>query len=522
MRHAPTDQPAPQAEGGRSDDALADTPAWHWDDFQIAAMESINAGRSVLVSAPTGAGKTAIAEHAIRQALDTGSDAVYTTPIKALSNQKFRDFRAAYGDENVGLLTGDTTVARDAPLVVMTTEVLRNMLHSEDADSLLSDVTWVVLDEVHYLQDTERGAVWEEIIIHAPAHMRFVCLSATVSNAEQFGQWLRERRGPNFDVIVSEERPVPLTHWHLVRDEQSAELRRVPLLTDAGTPNMDEGGFLDTAPRRIKETWNDDQYDYDSGWRFSTPSTAAVIRQLRDDHHLPSLFFIFSRDRCDKAVTALLRSGMDLVTEDERRRIREIADERLSPLSDQDLRALDVPHWRRALEAGIAAHHAGILPLLKETVERCFDAGLVKVVFATETMALGVNMPARTVVLDKITKWNGQDHAPLTPMQYAQIAGRAGRRGIDNEGRVISLWSPHVPFKTAAELAANRHYYLESSVPPYLQHGRAPRPTIRPRRSRRSASQVLRSIPDTSLCETDRRPSRPDAGTSRRGRPRGS
>ena len=329
MSHATTDQSATDAADSSIDSTRIDTdlPACDWDDFQIAAMDSINAGRSVLVSAPTGAGKTAIAEHAIRQALDAGSDAVYTTPIKALSNQKFRDFRAAYGDENVGLLTGDTTVPRDAPLVVMTTEVLRNMLHSEDSAGLLSDVTWVVLDEVHYLQDAERGGVWEEIIIHAPAHMRFVCLSATVSNAEQFGQWLRERRGRNFDVIVSEERPVPLTHWHLVRDEQSAEMRRVPLLTDAGTPNMDEGGFLDTAPRRIEETWNDDecQYDYDSGWRFSTPSTAAVIRQLRDDHHLPALFFIFSRDRCDKAVTALLRSGMDLVTEDERRRIREIA-----------------------------------------------------------------------------------------------------------------------------------------------------------------------------------------------------
>ena len=450
-----------------------------WDDFQVAAMASIDAGRSVLVSAPTGAGKTAIAEHAVRQALADGCRAVYTTPIKALSNQKHRDFSAVHGNGNVGLLTGDTSVASDAPLVVMTTEVLRNMLCSDTSADRLADVAWVVLDEVHYLQDAERGAVWEEIIIHAPAHMRFVCLSATVSNAEQFGAWLRERRGDNVDVVVSDTRPVPLRHWHAVRDEKSSRLRRVPMLTADGKPNMAQGGFLDTEPRRFGESWDDYDYDededddFDDGygyggqWRFSTPGILEIVRRLHADRLLPTLFFIFSRARCDDAAEQLLRSRrLSLTTDAERDRIAQIVAERLEALPEQDRQALETEQWTEALQAGVAAHHAGILPVFKEIVEYCFDEGLVKVVFATETMALGVNMPARSVVIDKLTKWNGYGHEFLTAMQYAQISGRAGRRGIDIEGHVVSLWSPYVSFGDASRLAASREFPLRSSFDP--------------------------------------------------------
>ena len=367
-------------------------------------------------------------------------------------------------------------MAPSAPLLVMTTEVLRNLMYSETSASRLDAVSWVVLDEVHYLQDAERGSVWEEIIIHAPGHIKFVCLSATVSNASQFGAWLRERRGNSLDVVVSAERPVPLTHLHMVRDESTSQLRRIPLLTDAGKPDVGASHLIDNAPRRITtewvaDDWEDDEddrygYGYDEKWRFRTPSAPAVIQSLRSRQHLPALFFIFSRDGCDRAVNESMQAKLRLTNGDERRRIREIVTDRLSMLPEEDLRALDADRWAKALESGIAAHHAGVLPLLKETVEHCFDAGLVKVVFATETMALGVNMPARTVVLDKLTKWNGQGHAPLSPMQYSQISGRAGRRGIDNEGHVVSLWSPYVPVKDAARLAASRKFSLKSSFSP--------------------------------------------------------
>ena len=437
------------------------------------------------MSAPTGAGKTVIAEHAIQQAMDAGADAVYTTPIKALSNQKFRDFQDMFGEGNVGLLTGDTTVAPSAPLLVMTTEVLRNLMYSEASASRLDAVAWVVLDEVHYLQDAERGSVWEEIIIHAPGHIKFVCLSATVSNASQFGAWIRERREDTLDVIVSDERPVPLTHLHLVYDESISQFRRIPLITGAGKPDLEASSLIDSAPRRLKTEWDDEwddceeedydededeyyihRHEYSGAWRFGTPSAPAVIQSLKRSQYLPALFFIFSRDGCDRAVKESMQAKMELTNEDERRRIREIVTDRLSLLSAEDLKALGVSQWSKAIESGIAAHHAGVLPLLKETVEYCFDAGLVKVLFATETMALGVNMPARTVVIGKLTKWNGQGHAPLSPMQYSQISGRAGRRGIDSEGHVVSLWSPYVQVSGVARLAASKQFSLKSSFTP--------------------------------------------------------
>ncbi len=422
------------------------------DRFQVEAMASIDRGHSVLVSAPTGSGKTRIAEHAVHAALAAGRRAFYTAPIKALSNQKFHDLRRLHGDGAVGLLTGDTSIDGDAPVVVMTTEVLRNMIYSRAA--ALDDLDWVVLDEVHYLQDAYRGSVWEEVIIHLPHHVRLVCLSATVSNADELGEWISIVRGP-IDVVTEDRRPVELDNWYLVDDRLDGELRLVPTLTD-GRPGED-GHRFDVSPHERARG---------ARRRFATPGRVDVVELLRDRSMLPAIHFIFSRAGCDDAVTACVRANLRFTDDDERTRIIAIAERHVERLSDADLRVLRFGEWLDALERGIAAHHAGMVPPFKEAVEECFIAGLVRVVFATETLALGVNMPARTVVIEKLTKYTGERHEALTPAQFTQLTGRAGRRGIDDHGNAIVLWSPFVPFADVAELAASRSFRLGSSFRP--------------------------------------------------------
>jgi ATP-dependent RNA helicase HelY len=427
------------------------------DRFQVDAIEAIDDGHSVLVSAPTGSGKTVVAEHAVARAIAAGRRAFYTTPIKALSNQKYHDLARIHGADAVGLLTGDTAVNGDAPVVVMTTEVLRNMIYA--GSGALDGLQWVVLDEVHYLQDAYRGPVWEEVIVHLPADVRLVCLSATVSNAEELAGWLRTVRGPT-TVVVEERRPVSLDNWYMVADRLHGDLAFVPTLV-SGRPNR-EGQRYDTDPR--------DSWKRGGGGRprrrYATPGRVEVVEDLAGRGLLPAIYFIFSRAACDDAVTACVGAGMRLTETDERARITDIVERHIEHLSDADLDVLGYDRWLSALQVGFAAHHAGMVPPFKEAVEACFVEGLVKVVFATETLALGINMPARTVVIEKLTKFTGERHEFLTPGQYTQLTGRAGRRGIDDHGHAVVLWSPFVTFGDVAGLAASRTFRLTSAFRP--------------------------------------------------------
>jgi ATP-dependent RNA helicase HelY len=427
------------------------------DRFQLEAISALDRGHNVLVAAPTGSGKTVVAEAAIDLGLASGGKIFYTTPIKALSNQKFNDLRSRLGNERVGLLTGDNAINGDAPVVVMTTEVLRNMIYAQSAT--LDGLHYVILDEVHYLQDAYRGAVWEEVIIHLPAAVRLVCLSATVSNAEELGRWLSTVRGRT-ETVIETERPVELTVHYLVGDRAAEQDTLLDVLVD-GQPNPD-GRQYSEDPRLAQRRGRHGRPQR----RFSTPRRIETVQRLADEHLLPAIYFIFSRRACDEAMGLLRDAGVRFTTSEERREIRALVEQHVVGLSDADLGLLDYDLWLQALEQGIAAHHAGMVPPMKEAVEACFVRGLVKVVFATETLALGINMPARSVVVEKLTKFNGEGHELLTPSQFTQLTGRAGRRGIDDEGHAVVLWSPFVPFDTVAELAASRRFPLQSSFRP--------------------------------------------------------
>jgi ATP-dependent RNA helicase HelY len=426
------------------------------DDFQIRALDAVDAGSSVLVAAPTSSGKTLVAEYAVAHALAEGTKAFYTAPIKALSNQKYADLVRRYGAQHVGLLTGDNSINGDAPVVVMTTEVLRNMIYA--GSDALRDLRYVILDEVHYLQDAYRGPVWEEVIIHTPQTARLVCLSATVSNAEELADWMTTVRGPTA-TIIEERRPVELQNLYLIGDRSSDRLHLLPTLVD-GRPNP-EASRLDGEAARTQ--WPGRSR---GRRRLYTPRRIEVVELLEEQGMLPAIYFIFSRAACSDAAAACLDAGLRLTTAGERDRIREIVGARLRGLEDADLAVLGYSRWMAGLEAGIAPHHAGLVPPFKEAVEACFVEGLVKVVFATETLALGINMPARSVVIEKLTKFTGERHQFLTPGEYTQLTGRAGRRGIDTLGHAIVLWSPFVPFDQVAGLASSRTFRLTSSFRP--------------------------------------------------------
>ncbi|MCJ7436598.1 MAG: DEAD/DEAH box helicase [Acidimicrobiia bacterium] len=427
------------------------------DDFQRHALDALDAGRSVLVAAPTGSGKTIVAEYAIARALARGGKAFYTTPLKALSNQKFGDLVRIHGNDRVGLLTGDNSVNGDAPVVVMTTEVLRNMIYA--ASPALDGLDSVVLDEVHYLQDRYRGAVWEEVIVHLPPEIDLVCLSATVSNAEEFAAWIETVRGATTPVI-EERRPVELHHRYLVGERDVDALHLLPTFVGRGdelAPNP-EAARLD---RRVGRGPNPRP-----SRRLRTPGRTEVAELLAAEDLLPAIVFVFSRKGCDQSVEQCLAAGLRLTTPDERVEIRRIAEAHVRGLSDSDLAVLGYDRWLAGLESGLAAHHAGMVPPMKEAVEAAFAAGLAKVVFATETLALGINMPARSVVIEKLSKFTGERHELLTPGEYTQLTGRAGRRGIDAVGYAVVLWSPWVPFEQVAGLASRRTDALRSSFRP--------------------------------------------------------
>jgi ATP-dependent RNA helicase HelY len=435
------------------------------DDFQIAACSSIERGHSVLVAAPTGAGKTIIAEFAIYLAMqDTRDKVFYTAPMKALSNQKFQELVNEYGPDQVGLLTGDTNINSTARIVVMTTEVLRNMLYADS--SLLRNLSHVVMDEVHFLADRFRGAVWEEVIIHLPQTVKMVSLSATVSNAEEFGDWLQAVRGDT-DVIVSEERPVPLEQHVLVRN-RLLDLFDSSGLAATNRVNPELAQLANYGGRHLNQKQSRDKARYRPGFRVDSAKTDRpdLVALLDSRNLLPAIFFIFSRVGCDAAVRQVLRAGVRLTQKHERDEIRAIVDERCRTLRDEDLAVLGYWEWLEGLERGVAAHHAGMLPAFKEVVEELFRLKLVKVVFATETLALGINMPARTVVLEKLEKFNGEARVPITPGEYTQLTGRAGRRGIDVEGHSVIQWVEGLNPQAVASLASRRTYPLNSSFRP--------------------------------------------------------
>jgi len=432
------------------------------DPFQLEAVRAIESGKGVLVAAPTGAGKTVVGEFAIFRALNTGTKCFYTTPIKALSNQKYAELVDRYGHQNVGLLTGDNSINGDAPIVVMTTEVLRNMLYARS--STLNNLSFVVMDEVHYLADRSRGAVWEEVIIHLPDSVTIVALSATVSNAEEFGRWLATIRGET-EVIVEEIRPVPL--WqHVMAGKRLYDL----FIDDSQHEVNPELAALARNASQAAATRNHSKYG--SKGRGAprrttlTPWRSDVVALLEAEVLLPAIYFLFSRAGCDDAVEQILRSGLRLTTNIEREKIRHQVLESTRDIPDEDLAALGFSDWIDALERGVAAHHAGALPRFKEIVESLFQQGLLKVVFATETLALGINMPAKSVVLERLVKWNGDAHVDLSPGEYTQITGRAGRRGIDVEGHAVVLWQQDLDPKSLAGLASTRTYPLKSSFRP--------------------------------------------------------
>jgi ATP-dependent RNA helicase HelY len=430
------------------------------DRFQRDALDAIDAGQHVVVAAPTGSGKTVVAEYGVETMRRRGMRAFYTAPLKALSNQKYRDLTARYGAGEVGLLTGDNAIDGDAATVVMTTEVLRNMIYARSP--ALADLGLVVLDEVHFLQDAYRGPVWEEVIIHLPALVRLVCLSATVSNADELATWIETVRGPTA-VIVETRRPVRLDDHYLVGDRTNDQLYFLPTFV-GGFPNPDAAKIDAQAVQRGRYGRRPVR---GSGQRvLYTPGRVETIDLLAARDLLPAIYFIFSRNQCEEAARHVVDAGMRLTDGPQREAVHDILAERLEGLDEIDLAVLGYDELAVQLDAGVAPHHAGMVPAFKEVVEQCFVAGLLGAVFATETLAVGINMPARTVVIEKMTKFTGDHHELLTPGEYTQLTGRAGRRGIDDVGQAVVLWSPFVSFERVASLASSRSFNLRSAFRP--------------------------------------------------------
>ncbi|WP_339016206.1 RNA helicase [Corynebacterium hesseae] len=456
------------------------------DDFQIEGCQAVEAGHGVLVCAPTGAGKTVVGEFAVSLALRQGTRCFYTTPIKALSNQKYHDLVEAHGEDAVGLLTGDVSINSSADILVMTTEVLRNMIYA--GSGALDRLTHVVMDEIHFLADASRGAVWEEVILNLEEHVSIIGLSATVSNSEEFGRWLTTVRGDT-KVIVTDKRPVPLDQWMMVGrkiyplfepdsgGQVNAELARRIQRLEAGDSDNGRADYAQNrASFRARSRHkgggrNDRNKDRRSGApraqdRYRPLGRPEVLKELRSMEMLPAITFIFSRAGCDGALYQCLRSRMVLTSQEEAAEIKAIVDKGVEGIPEEDLKVLDFKRWREALSRGFAAHHAGMLPAFRHIVEELFVKGLVRAVFATETLALGINMPARTVVLEKLVKFNGEAHVDLTPGQYTQLTGRAGRRGIDTLGNAVVQWAPAMDPTAVAGLASTRTYPLISTFEP--------------------------------------------------------
>lgn len=416
------------------------------DDFQKEACEHINNGKSVVVCAPTGAGKTVIAEHAIHRALEEGHRVFYTTPLKALSNQKYGDFSTKYGINNVGLLTGDTSINRDAQIVVMTTEVFRNMLYGTNFGSVtenLKDVKYIILDEVHYMNDEQRGTVWEESIIYCPTNIQLVALSATVANAQQLTDWINTVHSRT-ELVNTDFRPVPLRFYYFDSSQPNTIL---PLLTPSGQLNS-----------KIKPEKR--QFHRRGGPKEQQRNVVRdVVRNLHEKDMLPAIYFTFSRKKCDEQMEKC--SKLVLVTPKEQKQIKEIVDEYL----EENPYLCKNKHLEYILN-GVASHHAGLLPGWKVLIEKLFQKGLIKVVFATETLAAGINMPARSTVISSISKRTDNGHRTLTASEFLQMSGRAGRRGMDEVGYVTVVGTAFQTPEEVAELVLSDANPLESRFAP--------------------------------------------------------
>lgn len=435
------------------------------DDFQIEAFDAWDGGNNVLVSAPTGSGKTLVATYAIEDVLAQGARAFYTTPLKALSNQKYRELVDRYGEDRVGLLTGDTSINRNGDVIVMTTEVLRNMLLADS--HYIPNVSLVIMDEVHYLQDPFRGGVWEEVLILTPRHVRFVALSATISNARVLGEWLEEVRGPT-RVVVEEHRPIEL-HHHVVAQRRGQDRPELVNLLNGGrlseAAKKIDNSMLATKKFRTRSQWHGPKSSQPPA-PYSTPRRSEILRVLENEDLLPAITFIFSRAACDDAVRQCLRDGLRFTTSDQRARISEIAFDKVRHFRDEDLTALGFDQFVGSLGAGIAAHHAGMIPTFREIVEDCFTEGLLFAVFATETLALGINMPARSVVIERFTKYSDAGRAHLNSGEFAQLTGRAGRRGLDDEGHAVVVFNSDTTLMEIARVAVAPPPDLHSSFRP--------------------------------------------------------
>ena len=446
-------------------DTFLDGLNFELDRFQLEAIDAVDHHVNVLVSAPTGSGKTLIANYAIGRILDREQRAFYTTPLKALSNQKYKELCELFGSENVGLLTGDTTINRNAEIIVMTTEVLRNMLLTESDQ--LRTLGLVILDEVHYLQDPFRGGVWEEVLILTPPAVRFVALSATIGNARFLGDWFEKVRGPT-SVIIEETRPIQL-HNHLAIVRRGQPMADVIDLLD-GTHLSNEAKRIDNvmkATRRFRPgpKWKGPHSSAPPP-PFRTPRRSELLQALERDDLLPVIVFIFSRAACDDAVHQCRRDGLLFTTPEERREIESIAEARLTGFSREDLQALEYADFIDCLRRGLAMHHAGMVPAFREIVEVCFERNLLAVVFATETLALGVNMPARSVALEKFSKFSDAGRKFLTSGEYSQMTGRAGRRGLDDEGHAIVCFANEVALSDVGRVALAPPSDLHSSFRP--------------------------------------------------------
>jgi len=420
------------------------------DDFQLQAIDELACGGSVMVAAPTGTGKTVVAEYAVFRARERQRRAFYTTPIKALSNQKFRDFRREYGDD-VGLLTGDVVENPGGSILVMTTEVVRNMLVQRPKE--LVDVDCIVFDEVHFLADPARGTTWEEAIICAPRHVQLVCLSATVSNAGQLADWISAVHRP-IKLIVHKQRSVPLEHFYFVENQL------VPMIDANGRATRQLRGIGGENRRGVRTRGHDWSRERRGEGR-DEPRPVDVVRKLRSEELLPALYFFFSRRECEVAAHAC--APLRLADTTAAREIDALVEERLASLSDDDRALNQVGALTRLLPLGVGFHHAGMLPVLKVLVEELFNRGLLKVVFATDTLSLGINMPAKTVVVGELTKFDGESRRPLTPNEYQQLTGRAGRRGLDPRGVAVVPYSPWITAEEAIAIGTGELLPIEST-----------------------------------------------------------
>ncbi len=413
------------------------------DEFQKEACNYIDNGKSVVVCAPTGAGKTVIAEHAIHRALENGTRVFYTTPLKALSNQKFYDFVSKFGQDKVGLLTGDTSINRNAQIVVMTTEVFRNMLYGTNFGAVadnMKDVRYVVLDEVHYMNDEQRGTVWEESIIYCPTNVQIIALSATVANADELTDWINTVHSKT-ELVNTDFRPVPLKFYYF---DSSQPYKLLPLLTPSGALN-----------NKIKP----EKKKFAHGKMKQKTYVKEVVRNLQQNDMLPAIYFTFSRRKCDEQMEKC--AGLELVTNSERAQIRQFIDEYIA----ENPYLYNNKHIEYLL-CGVASHHAGLLPSWKLLVEKLFQKGLIKVVFATETLAAGINMPARSTVISSTSKRTDSGHRMLTASEFLQMSGRAGRRGMDEVGYVTIVGTPFQTPEEVAELVLSDANPLESRFSP--------------------------------------------------------